>query len=326
VRSQSALNPDGRGAGSLEQAAALSAALSEALSAVLLGRPEAIRLSLVALLSGGHLLIEDTPGVGKTLLAKAIARGVGATMHRVQGTPDLLPGELTGVAVFDARAGEWCFRPGPLFSHVVLVDELNRATPRTQSALLEAMQERQVSVDGTTHLLPDPFFVVATQNPSEHAGTFPLVESQRDRFALAIEIGYPPREAERDVLLGTGGEDALNEMEAVADLNGVRAALAAVRHVHCHPSVADYVIDLATATRRDPAVVVGASPRASLDVLRAAQANAVLSERDFVTPDDVKRVLVAALAHRVMLHGGQDGPSVAALLESVLDRVPVPRA
>ena len=308
----------------LERATALAEALTGELSGVLLGRPEVVHLALVSLLSRGHLLIEDRPGVGKTLLAKALARGIGGTMRRIQGTLDLLPGELTGVAVFDAGGREWEFRLGPLFSHVVLVDELNRATPRTQSALLEAMQERQVTIDGVRHALPDPFFVVATQNPADQAGTFPLVESQRDRFCLSVEIGYPPRDAERQLLLGTGGQDALEGVEPVADLDEVRDAIAAVRHVHCSPAVADYVIDLASATREDSTVSMGASPRAALDVVHAAQAQALLSGRDFVTPDDVKVVLVPALAHRVEVPGGDRG-AVLALLAAIADRVPVPR-
>jgi MoxR-like ATPase len=303
----------------------VATSLAEMLSEVLLGRPDAIRQALVALLSGGHVLIEDRPGVGKTLLAKALARGIGGTIRRVQGTPDLLPSELTGVAIYEAASGAWHFRPGPLFANLVLFDELNRATPRTQSALLEAMQEHQVTVDGTTHSLPDPFFVVATQNPAEHAGTFPLVESQCDRFAISLEIGYPPREAEREVLLGTGGETALDSAKPVADLTAIREAVRAVRGVHRSAAVADYVIDLATTTRQDPAVLLGASPRAALDLLRAAQANAVLSDRAFVTPDDVKAVFLPVLVHRIVLHGGEDRMAVTALLESILGRVPVPR-
>ena len=313
------------GSGALEDAAALATAVAESVASVVLGRPEAIRLAVVALLSGGHLLVEDTPGVGKTLLAKALALSIGGSMRRVQGTPDLLPSELTGVAVYDAEGRDWRFRPGSLFAHVVLVDELNRATPRTQSALLEAMQERQVSVDGVTHLLPDPFFVIGTQNPVEQVGTFPLVESQRDRFTLAIEIGYPPREAERGVLLGAGGQDALGDVGPVTDPAAVHDAISAVHRLHCAAAVADYVIDLTTATRTDPAVLLGASPRASLDLLRASQAHALLSQRDFVAPDDIKAVAVAALSHRILLRSGEDRPAVIALLHALVERVPVPR-
>ena len=254
-----------------------------------------------------------------------MARTIGASMRRVQGTPDLLPGELTGVAVFDTAGRDWHFRPGPLFSHVVLVDELNRATPRTQSALLEAMQERQVTVDGVTHPLPDPFFVIATQNPAEHAGTFPLVESQRDRFGLSMEIGYPPREDERAVLLGAGGQDAAALLGPVTDLDGIRAALAAVGQVHCSPAVADYVIDLCAATRHDPAVTLGASPRAGIDLVACSRALALVSGRDFVTPDDVKAVAVDVLVHRIETTGAPDRASATVFLEALVDRVPVPR-
>ena len=312
-------------AGAFAAASGLADALADTVCTVLLGRPAVVRFALVGLLSGGHVLIEDRPGVGKTLLAKATARAVGATVSRVQGTPDLLPGELTGVAVFESSTGAWHFRPGPLMANIVLFDELNRATPRTQSALLEAMQERQVTVDGETHALPDPFFVVATQNPAEHTGTFPLVESQRDRFVLSLEVGYPPRGTERDVLLGAGGQDALDEIQPVTNLDGLRTAQATVRRVHRSEAVADYVIDLADATRNDPAVSLGASPRASQDLIRLAQAQALLSGRSFVTPDDVKAVFVPALVHRIVLHGGEDRAVATALLESILGRVPVPR-
>jgi MoxR-like ATPase len=213
-----------------------------------------------------------------------------------------------------------------LFANVVVCDELNRATPRTQSALLEAMQELQITVDGETHPLPDPFFVVATQNPVEHAGTFPLVESQRDRFLVSMEIGYPPRAAERGVLMGAGGSDAIEELQAVTTLEDLRDALGVVRRVHRSGAVADYIIDLIDATRSDPAVALGASPRASQDLMRAAQAQAFLAGRSFVTPDDVKAVLVPALVHRIVLQGGEDRMVVSALLESILGRVPVPRA
>ena len=316
------LSADARG---LERAVEVARTLSDGMSGVLLGRPDAVRLAVVALLSGGHLLIEDRPGVGKTILAKTLARSIGGTMRRIQGTPDLLPGELTGVTVYDSSSGEWRFRSGPLFANIVLCDELNRATPRTQSALLEAMQERQITVDGETHPLPNPFFVVATQNPVEHAGTFPLVESQRDRFLLSMEIGYPPRDAERDVLLGEGGQEALEEVREVTSLEELREAMAAVRRVHRSEAVADYIVDLVNATRSDPSVALGASPRASQDLMRAAQAQALLSGRSFVTPDDVKAVLVPALVHRIVLHGGDDRAVLSALLESIVGRVPVPR-
>lgn len=303
----------------------LAADLTHALSQVVRGKPQPIRLALVALLSGGHLLVEDVPGVGKTLLAKAMARAVGGTFRRIQATPDLLPAELTGVSIFSAQREEWEFRPGPLFANVVLVDEINRTTPRTQSALLEAMEERQVTVDGVTYGLPEPFFLVATQNPFEHAGTFPLVEGQRDRFAVVVEMGLPGRETERELLLGYGGVDSLADLVPVCDPVRLHAAIAEVRSTHCDPSVADYIVDLATAVRSHPEVRLGASPRASITLLHAAQAQAVMSGRGFVSPDDVKSVAAAVMSHRLVLSGGPDLHAAATLVRGVVDRVPVPR-
>ena len=307
------------------RASHLAGELTAALSRVVRGKPQAVRLTLVALLSGAHLLVEDVPGVGKTLLGKALARAVGCTFRRVQATPDLLPGELTGVSVFSQHHEEWEFRPGPLFANVVLVDEVNRATPRTQSALLEAMEERQVTVDGTTHPLPDPFVVVATQNPFEHVGTFPLVEGQRDRFGVVVEMGLPGRDTERELLLGRGGTGSLEDLSPVTGPEGLRAAIAAVRRVHCAPEVADYVVEISSAIRSHPEVRHGASPRASLSLLNAARAQAVLAGRSFVSPDDVKQVAAPSLAHRLILNGGPDLHGGGALVRSVLDRVPVPR-
>jgi MoxR-like ATPase len=300
--------------------------LAENLASVIRGKPEALRLTLVALLSGHHLLLEDVPGVGKTLLAKALARSLGGTFRRIQGTPDLLPAEVTGVSVFHKDTDEWQFRPGPLFANVVLVDEINRATPRTQSALLEAMEERQVTVDGETWGLPEPFFVVATQNPVEHAGTFPLVEGQRDRFGLVVELGHPHRTAERELLLGAGGVGSLDVLRPVCEPEVLSQAIAAVRTVHCAPQLADYVIDLSTATRDHPEVLLGASARASLTLLHAAKAHGALAGRNFVTPDDIQAVAVASLSHRLMLTGGTDLQAASALVRRILDAVPVPRA
>jgi len=254
-----------------------------------------------------------------------MAQSVGGSFRRVQGTPDLLPSDLTGVSVYQPASGVWEFRPGPLFANVVLVDEVNRATPRTQAALLEAMEERQVSVDGATRALPDPFFLVATQNPFEHAGTFPLPDGQLDRFAVVMHLGYADAASERDVLLGRGGAERLDELESVSDTDGLRQARAAVRQVHCEPVVADYIVEIATATRNHPEIVTGASTRASLGVLHAAQARAALRGGAFVTPDDVKAVAAPALAHRLSLRGGPDLKAAAAFVQSLLDRVPVPR-
>jgi MoxR-like ATPase len=306
----------------VEAATDVAATLLANLRLVIRGKDNALGLALVAVLSGGHLLIEDVPGVGKTLLAKALARSVGGTFRRVQATPDLLPADLTGVSVLGGEG--WQFRPGPLFANVVLVDEVNRATPRTQSALLEAMEERQVTVDGQTHPLPDPFFLVATQNPFEHAGTFPLVEGQRDRFAIVVELGHPGRKAERELLLGHGGTTALDDLHAVLEPGSLLRAQAAVRAVHCRPEVADYVIDVAEGTRRHPDVSIGASPRATLALLHAAQAHAVVAGRAYVSPDDVQAVASAALAHRLILTGGPDLHTAADLVAAVLEATPVP--
>ena len=303
----------------------LATAIVENLARVIRGKPDALRLAVAAVLSGGHLLIEDVPGHGKTLLAKALARSVGGTFRRIQATPDLLPSELTGVSVFHKASETWEFRPGPLFANVVLTDEVNRATPRSQSALLEAMEERQVSVDGTTHPLPNPFVLIATQNPFDHAGTFPLLEGQRDRFALVLELGHPGREAERDLLLGLGGVDALVDLPAVTDPAGLGRAIAVVRQVHCEPAVADYIIDIGAATRAHQDVRLGASPRATLALLHAAQATAVMAGRRFVVPDDVKALAAPVLAHRLVLAGGPDVPAGRALVRQVVETVPVPR-
>ena len=315
----------GAAADALQDATELAATMHGNLGGVIRGKPDALRLAVAAILAGGHVLIEDVPGVGKTLLAKALARTIGGTFRRIQGTPDLLPADLTGVSMLDQKDGTWRFRPGPLFANVVLVDEINRATPRTQSALLEAMEERQVSTDGGTLRLPEPFVVLATQNPHEHAGTFPLVEGQRDRFAMVIEMGLPDRDAEREILTGTGGDDALRELQPVTDADALRRAVAATRSVHVAGPITEYVLDIAGATRSHEGVSLGASPRASLSLLRTAQATAVIAGRRFVTPDDVKAIAPGALAHRLILSGGTDLSRSRAVVEGILRRLPPPR-
>ena len=307
---------------------ALIERLREAVSRALKGKPDAVRLALTALLARGHLLIEDVPGVGKTTLASALARAVGGRFVRIQFTSDLLPSDIIGVSVFDPQERRFEFRAGPLFSNVVLADEINRTTPKTQSALLEAMSERRVSVDGTTRPLPEPFFVAATQNPVEHHGTFPLPDSQMDRFLLRIRIGYPSPDDERAILASDRHHLACDEVPAVTDPAGLSALQQIVERVRTTPAVLDYVVAIAQATRRLPGVAIGVSPRGTLALLRAARASALLSGREFVVPDDVKTMALPALAHRLVMEGSEEGadrePAEVAIHE-VLDTVPVPR-
>jgi MoxR-like ATPase len=299
--------------------------LYEAVTSALRGKPDEVRLALVALLSGGHLLIGDVPGTGKTLLGKSLAGAIGGRFGRVQCTPDLLPADVTGTAVYGPATGKWEFRPGPVFANVMLVDEVNRASPRTQAALLEPMEERQVTVDGVTHVLPDPFFVVATQNPAGAAGTFPLPESQLDRFSIVCTIGLPARNAEREILSGRGGSDALDAIRPVTSPGALAAAVASIRQVHCAASVVDYVLDVAAATREHPEIVIGASPRASLGLLHCAQAHATVAGRDFVSPDDVKVIAPHALAHRIVLSNGVDTTSATRIVREIVAAVATPR-
>ena len=307
----------------LEAAIALGHALVENLGRVLLGAPDAVRSAATAALCGGHLLIEDVPGVGKTVLARALAASLGTTLARVQGNPDLLPSDVTGVSVFSAEDGRWEFRSGPVFSNVVLVDELNRTPPRTQSALLETMEEQQVTVDGESWPLPRPHLVVATQNPHTHLGTYPLVDSQLDRFALCTTIGYPDAETEARLVRHDGGKFALDHLAAVTDLARWSKAQRATETVQVGEAVARYAVDLARATRHAAGVRLGASPRASIWLVRAAQAHAVLSGRGYVVPGDVKAVAVDCLAHRL---GAEHGIGQSqAIVRELLDSVPAPR-
>jgi MoxR-like ATPase len=300
----------------------LARAIHTNLQQVLLGAPGAVTVAVVAALSGGHLLLEDVPGVGKTVLARTLAHSVGAELSRVQGHPDLLPTDVTGVSIYSQANATWEFRPGPVFAHVLLVDELNRTPPRTQSALLEAMEERQVTVDGDTWPLPTPHLVLATQNPAGQLGTYPLVESQLDRFAVSTPLGYPDAETETLLTLQRGGRAALAGIRPVCTVSQWAQTIEATRRVHVATPVAEYAVALGRATRRAPAVRLGASPRASISLVRSAQAHALLYGRDYVSPVDLQAMAVACLAHRLVTDGSTTG---AVIVGEVLRSVPVPR-
>jgi len=297
---------------------------------VLVGKPEVIRLAVVALLARGHLLIEDVPGVGKTTLAQALARSLGLTFQRIQFTSDLLPSDILGVSIFDPRTAEFEFKPGPIFAHIILADEINRTTPKTQSCLLEAMNEAQVSLDHHTHPLPRPFMVLATQNPLEYQGTHPLPESQMDRFLLRIRIGYPEEAHEREILRGRGASPGLEHLAPVLTGEAVLALQAQVEGVRVEESLLEYVLAIVHATREHPALALGVSPRGALGLLRAARALALVAGRGYCLPDDVKQLAVPALAHRVIPRArwepGLDGRGEPeGIIREILAETPVPR-
>lgn len=296
---------------------------------VVLGKPDVVRMCLVALLAGEHLLLEDVPGVGKTLIGKALAKSVTGQFCRIQFTPDLLPSDIVGSSIYQSKTGEFAFSRGPIFANIVLADEINRAPPRTQSALLESMSDRQVSVDGQTYKLPEPFLVIATQNPFEFEGTYLLPESQLDRFLLRIAVGYPAREDERQVLVSHRLGEPVDELEAVIDCEGVRALQAMVREVEVDDSLNDYLLDIVNATRRSNELLVGVSTRGALSLYRAAQAWAVLHGRSYVVPDDIKQLAVPVLGHRVLPKGYYQGAArrdmVEGLVERLVNATPVPR-
>ncbi len=293
---------------------------------VIVGKRPAVEMAVVALLCEGHILVEDVPGIGKTTLCKAIARSLGCSFRRIQLTPDVLPSDVTGLYFFNQRTADFEFRPGPVFAHMVLADEINRATPRTQSALLECMEERQVTVDGETRLLPRPFLVIATQNPVELEGTFPLPEAQLDRFLLKIQLGYPEEAKEQEMLLRFGESNPLEELRPVAGVEQLLALQQETRRLHVGPAVRSYLVQLARATRVHPAVQLGASPRATLALHRAAQARALLDGRAFVIPDDVKSMALPVLGHRLILdpQARLRGRKPAIVLQEILESVPVP--
>ena len=293
---------------------------------VIEGKGDVVRLALIALAAEGHLLVEDVPGVGKTMLAKAVARSISCEWRRLQFTPDLLPSDVTGVGVYDPQVKNFVFKPGPIFANIVLGDEINRASPKTQSALLESMEEHQVSVDGVTHPLPRPFMVMATQNPVDHVGTYPLPESQLDRFVMRLSMGYPDRDASLRILDRHGSVEPVEALRAVVDRAGVIDLIEGARLVHAAEALKRYIVDLVEATRSHPAVTLGASPRASLFLLKASRARAASEGRDYVLPGDVKALARPVLAHRLALSGAAQsrGRTQEDVITELLGTVPVP--
>ena len=303
--------------------------LQHAIARIIYGKEEAIQLALITLLARGHLLIEDVPGVGKTTLAQALAKSFHCTFQRIQFTSDLLPSDVIGVSVYNPETREFEFRSGPLFANVVLADEINRTTPRTQSALLEAMNEAQVTVDGKTLALPNPFLVIATQNPVEHHGTYPLPESQLDRFLMRIKMGYPSHETEREILRKRASDDPLHTLEPVADVSDVLAMQDAVTHIKVDSSLHDYTLEIVNRTRKSEQLALGVSPRGTLMLQRAAQARAFLEGRDFCLPDDFKQLAVAVFSHRVVAssrHASlqKKSETTELVLREIVDSVAVP--
>ena len=318
----------GKGASrTLDELVRVAHGVGDAVESVIEGKSDAVRLALTVLLAEGHLLIEDDPGVGKTMLAKALARSTGCSVRRIQFTPDLLPSDITGVSAYNQEKREFEFKPGPVFANIVVGDEINRASPKTQSALLECMEERQVTVDGETYRLTPPFMVIATQNPIEMEGTYPLPEAQRDRFTARISMGYPSAEAELAMLDAHGSSSPLEALEPVAQAEDMRELIAAVRTVHVAEPLKQYVIRLVAATRSSPELRLGASPRATLHLLRAGRARAALDGRDFVIPDDMQALALPVLAHRLL-------PSAEAVvtqqppervLAAIVEHLPLPQ-
>ncbi|MFH0915619.1 MAG: MoxR family ATPase [bacterium] len=311
----------------MQEVARRAARIAASIASVILGKEEVIRACVVALLAGGHVIVEDFPGVGKTLLAKSLARSVNCRFTRIQFTPDLLPSDVTGVSVFNQKNGEFAFRPGPIFANIVLADEINRASPKTQSSLLECMEERQATIDNVTHSIEPPFMVIATQNPIEYEGTYPLPEAQLDRFMMRLSLGYPAAAAEEAIIHEQTSHDPLSELRPVLDGSDVLAMTQAVTRVRVAPALRRYVVDIMAATREHRDVYLGASPRAGIALVRAAKALALLRGRDFVVPKDIKDLAVRVLAHRIMLSPDTKVHEVSAetVVAKLLETVPVPQ-
>jgi MoxR-like ATPase len=312
----------------LAAARSVAERLLENLERVIFGKGEAQRLSVMALMCRGHLLIEDVPGVGKTMLARSIAKSIGGLFCRIQFTPDILPSDITGVSVFNQKTGDFDYRPGPIMAQVVLADEINRASPKTQAALLESMEERQVTVDGVTHPAPDPFIVMATQNPIEYEGTFPLPETELDRFLVRITLGYPDVKNEIKLLEAQRWIHPVESLEQVISQAELTSIQNAVKEIHVEEAIREYIVGIVTATRSHPSLYLGASPRGSLALFRLSQARALLEGRAFVLPDDVKALALPALGHRIILNSSAriEGISVTDCVTQVLEQIPVPGA
>jgi MoxR-like ATPase len=302
--------------------------ITENVETVIIGKRETIEMTIIGLLAQGHLLIEDVPGVGKTMLARSIAKSIGCSFRRIQFTPDMLPSDVTGVSVFNQKTLEFEFRPGPIMAQIVLTDEINRATPKTQSALLEAMEEHQVTVDGVTYPMQRPFLVMATQNPIEYEGTFPLPEAQLDRFMLRISLGYPSKEDEQKILDAQQYRHPIDELDQVVTVQELVQAQEQVKQVHVDELIKTYIVDLVSLTREHPDAYLGASPRGSLTLYKTAQVRAAMDGRDYVIPDDVKLLVTSALAHRLIVSPSARIKDVEprAVIEDVLHSVPVPGA
>jgi MoxR-like ATPase len=304
-----------------------AAEIIDNVSKVIIGKTESIKLAVITIMSGGHLLIEDAPGVGKTMLARALALSLECSFKRLQFTPDMLPGDITGTTIYNQKTGDFEFRPGPVIAQIVLADEINRATPKVQSALLECMEEHQISVDGVTHRMPVPFHVLATQNPIEYEGTFPLPETQLDRFTLRLSLGFPDAAGELTILENQRHHHPIEDLKAVVHTQGLVALQATVKEVFVDTLVSQYIVAIAGATRKHPSLYLGVSPRGSLALYRTAQAHAIVAGRDYVLPDDVKALAVPVLAHRLVLEPGSSNKiSARDIINELLENIPVPGA